>query len=237
MTANMCQAAMVQHTVWRLPVARWVGVGCAPLAEPDTLDLGFIEPLLRRRLSPLARAALHAAHACSQHCHSVRMVYASRHGELGRTVETLYNLAREEVLSPTAFSLSVLNSAAGIFSIARSDTAPATAISAGTETFGFGLLEASTRASLDPSTPVLYVYADAAPPAPIGALPGDPMQPLALAMLIDGNCDEVLEVRMSPETGSASNTPQAVSCFHALTGSKSEWSSAHRQWQWEMQRR
>jgi hypothetical protein len=234
MNTTVGLSEVAPQTVWQIPLAKWVAWGCDLAPEQTVPDLAYIEPLLRRRLSPLARTALHVAHACSRHYPSVRMVYASRHGELGRTIETLYSLARGEVLSPTTFSLSVLNSAAGVFSTARHDEAPATAISAGLETFGFGLLEAWTRARLDPASPVLYVYADIPAPAPLGRQPGDPAGPLALAMLIDGSQDQVLETRMLPSDSPASSEPQAMACVAALDGATSDWSSGHRQWQWGM---
>lgn len=222
------------YASWRVPVAKWAAWGCHAEQTGAALELGYIDPLLRRRLSPLARAALHVAHACAREHRSVQMVYASRHGELGRTIESLRNLAHDEALSPTTFSLSVLNSAAGIFSIARRDEAPATAIAAGTETFGFGLLEAYARARLAPDRPVLYVYADAPAPAPLGRQDCDPERPMALAMLIDGAADDSLEMRMLAPAGEPSAEPQAVSCLSVLEGAASRWSSEQRQWQWEM---
>lgn len=234
MSAEVHHSEAAPHATWQVPIAKWVAWGCDPAQAQTAPDLAYIEPLLRRRLSPLARAALHVAHTCSRHCRSVRMVYASRHGELSRTIETLRNLARGEVLSPTTFSLSVLNSAAGIFSIARHDEAPATAISAGLETFGFGLLEALTRARLDPDTPVLYVYADAPAPLPLGQQSNDPTGPIALAMLIDGTNGDILKTTMQPSDDPASSEPQALACLAALEGATARWTSGHRQWQWEM---
>lgn len=225
---------MSKTAAWRLPVAKWIAwdSGSKSGAAPD---LGFIEPLLRRRLSPLARAALHVANACCDGYQSVRFVYASRHGELGRTVELLRNLVHNEPLSPTTFSLSVLNSAAGVFAIARSDHAPATAIAAGRESFGFGLLEAYTRHRLDPATPVLYVYADAPAPDPIGSQPGDPGGILAVAMLIDSASSGGLAVGFTAGNGEADGRPQALSCVDALHGNPGRWSSGARTWHWEQQ--
>lgn len=191
--------------------------------------------MLRRRLSPLAKAALHAANVCAEGHQSLSMVYASRHGELGRTVEMLRNLANREDLSPTTFSLSVLNSAAGIFSIARADHAPATAVSAGTETFGFGLLEACARAKLSPEVPVLYLYADTAAPHPVGPQAGDPESPLAVAMLIGGSSTSILEMTSVPAGGDASPSPQALACLSALEGNCTAWHSGRRQWKWTAQ--
>jgi hypothetical protein len=225
----------MQLTQWRVPVAKWVAWGCDPAQAQGAPELAFIEPMLRRRLSPLARAALHAAYACAREVPSVRMVYASRHGELGRTIESLHNLAHAEALSPTNFSLSVLNSVAGMFSIARQDTAASTAISAGLETFGFGLMEASMRAELDSSSPVLYVYADTQAPEPIGRQHGDPAAPLALALLIGGECaNQTLQIFTKMSNAPRSEEPQAMACFTALGGKFSCWHSGHRKWEMQL---
>lgn len=213
-------------------MTKWVAWGRQSTPSEAAPDLGFIDALLRRRLSPLARAALHAANICAEGHKPLPVVYASRHGELGRTVAMLRNLANQEDLSPTTFSLSVLNSAAGIFSIARGDHAPATAVSAGRETFAFGLLEAWSRAKLNPETPVLYLYADTAAPDPVGPQACDPESSLAVAMLIGGNSAGILEITSTPAEGNASPGPQALACLSALEGNPATWHSGHRQWQW-----
>lgn len=189
--------------------------------------------MLRRRLSPLARAALHAANHCSEGLRSVRFVYASRHGELGRTLELLRNLARDEPLSPTTFSLSVLNSAAGVFAMARGDRGPATAIAAGRESFGFGLLEAYTQYRLNPATPVLFVYADSPAPAPLGRQLSDPEDILAVGMLIDARGQNLLDFNFTSTDEEADRAPQALSCIDALLGRTGRWSSGTRLWHWE----
>lgn len=214
-------------------MAKWVAWGRSSTPAETSPNLGYIDPLLRRRLSPLARAALHAANICAEGYPSLPVVYASRHGELGRTIEMLGNLANREDLSPTTFSLSVLNSAAGIFSIARGDHAPATAVSAGMESFGFGLLDACTRAQLNPGLPVLYLYADTAAPAPVGPQAGDPESPLAVAILIGGNSASILEITAVPAEGDASPGSQALACLSALEGNPAAWHSGRRQWQWQ----
>ena len=50
-------------------------------------DVGFVEPMLRRRLSPLAKMTLRVAYDCARDVPDVRIVYASRHGELLRRVQ------------------------------------------------------------------------------------------------------------------------------------------------------
>ena len=124
---------------WTIPVARWSSWPAAASAAPD---IGFIEPIVRRRLSTLSRVALKVAHDCVAGSRSTRVVFASRHGELRRTTDILRNISAGEPVSPTAFSLSVLNAMTGVFGIARGDRSAASAISAGAETLGYALLEA-----------------------------------------------------------------------------------------------
>jgi hypothetical protein len=213
-----------------VPLARWQSIGAFP-ADGEALNLAYIEPMLRRRLSPLARATLHVARRCVNELDSIQLVYASRHGELQRTVELLSSLATEEVMSPTAFGLSVLNSVPGIFSIARGDFSPSTAISAAEETFGFGLIDAMARARVS-RQPVLYLYADAPAPSPLCSQPADPADFLVTGMLLDPDVQPWLTVATRTVIEDAACEPQAVSCMRAIAGSATSWSSGSRRWTW-----
>ncbi|WP_277036808.1 beta-ketoacyl synthase chain length factor [Caballeronia mineralivorans] len=164
---------------WTMPVARWSATAAAVAA-----DISFIEPIVRRRLSSLSRIALKVAHDCVAERDRVRVVFASRHGELRRTTDILCAIRAGEPVSPTAFSLSVLNAMTGIFGIARGDRSPASAISAGPETLGYALLEAHAQFAADPSSPVLMVYADEPADAAYGTIE-DEVQGGALAILLD----------------------------------------------------
>lgn len=218
-------------TSWDISVTKW-----AACEGVESTNLGFIPALLRRRLSPLARCALYVANVCTQECSSAGFVFASRHGELHRTVELLGNLARDEDLSPTLFSLSVLNSAAGIFSIARNDHAPATAIAAGNESFGYGLLEAHLRARRDPNCPVVYVYADAPVPDPLGRQPGDPEAVFALGLLIESKGSTCLHTEIHSDASSqTSPTLQAHACLQALEAGVGAWTGERHHWRWSLQ--
>ena len=111
-------------------------------------------------------------------------VFASRHGELGRTVNILHALSAQEMPSPAAFSLSVHNAAAGIFSIARTDPAPSTALAAGDETLLWALQEALIRLDADLDAQVLVVYADEPLPTEYPASASTPEPAHALAFLL-----------------------------------------------------
>jgi hypothetical protein len=225
-----------------LPLRRWA-LWDARWPDNPAADVSYIDPLLRRRLSPLARSALDVAQRCIGDLPSVSVVYASRHGELTRTIELLHSLRRQEPLSPATFSLSVLNAAAGVFSIARHDTAPATAISAGVESLGLGLLDTFARLQTQPDRPVLFIYAEAPVPAPLSPQMGDPEATLALALLLDPHSLTRIHVQTAHHEGCASAEPQALSFIRALSLATNttmtphdegplSWLSGHRRWTW-----
>jgi hypothetical protein len=167
---------------WTIPVGRWSSWPATASAAPD---IGFIEPIVRRRLSTLSKVALKVAHDCVAQ-DAVRVVFASRHGELRRTTDILRSISAGEPVSPTAFSLSVLNAMTGVFGIARGDRSAASAISAGAETLGYALLEAHAQYAAQPASPVLLVYADEPADAAYGTIE-DEVQGGALAILLDSD--------------------------------------------------
>ena len=223
---------------WTAPVARWAVLdACAqPAGAPSAAELGFIDPMLRRRLSPMARMSLKVAHDCVHDLPSIRFVYASRHGELNRTTTMLDNLASGEALSPTAFSMSVLNASAGLFSILRNDTAPATAISAAAESFGYGLLEASLQLASHPQQPVLLVFADEPVPEVYGqSEPGDDAH--AIAILLKSDAATTIAWTCSPGEKTASSETQSRAFLRCLEPGQDRavWRGAGKNWSWNRQ--
>jgi hypothetical protein len=190
--------------------------------------------MLRRRLSPLARMSLHVAHACAEGLSQLRLVFASRHGELNRTMDLLRQLAHDEPLSPTAFSLSVHNTAAGIFSIVRRDRSPATAIAAGDETLGCALLEAYCQLEADPALPVLVVYADEPLPEPYRGFATGPEPHHALAVLLAPGAGRSVEFEVSAGDREApSPGPQSLAMLPGLTaGREGKWTGTRHTWAW-----
>jgi hypothetical protein len=112
----------------------------------------------RRRLSRLSRLSLAAAYDCADGNHRLPTVFASQHGEIHRTLGLLGDLAQGEPLSPMAFSLSVHNTASGLYSIASGNTAPSTAVTAGLDTLPMALVEAMGQ--LQRHDEVMVVYAE-----------------------------------------------------------------------------
>lgn len=147
---------MVQHLnlavrhwqAWRPGIAttaQWQALlaGEVPVSDDASPAVTFVEPLLRRRLSRLSRLLLAVAKPCVDAAVGrYQLVFANRHGELTTTVQLLQSLAQGETPSPMGFSLSVHNTAAGLYSIACADRAPATALAAGSQTLFAALVEA-----------------------------------------------------------------------------------------------
>jgi hypothetical protein len=182
-----------------IPVLRWHYWEGSPSELPE---LKSVEPLLRRRLSPQGRAALAVADIVAGGLHPVRVVYASQHGELARTLGIMESLRPEspDGPSPASFALSVLNSTPGIYSIARRDHSPALALSAGEASCWYGLLEAA-QVWIEHRAPVLLISADAPVPTLFRRGQVDPAPVRALAVLIGEGGAEHRLIRSSSQSG------------------------------------
>lgn len=189
--------------------------------------------MLRRRLSPLGRASLYVAHTCAENMDHIPLIYASRHGELARTVGLLEALAAGEPLSPTSFSLSVLNATAGIYSTLRRDASSASAVSAGVETLGFGLVEAVVQWQTAPLQSVLFVYADAPLPEIYPADNQSPSKVTALALLLSREATDEIEFGWEVANGDSGPLTQAEALHSCLAhGTGATWSGESRTWYW-----
>jgi Beta-ketoacyl synthase, N-terminal domain len=220
---------------WTIPVARWSSWPADAVAVPD---IRFVEPMVRRRLSTLSRVALKVAYDCALERSSVRTVFASRHGELRRTTDILRDISAGEPISPTAFSLSVLNAMAGVFGIARGDREASSALSAGAETLGYALLEAHAQYASDPSTPVLLVYADE-PADPAYGTIEEEVHGGALAILLDQpyagqlSCTRTTGDGARDDLGSTLFATQSQAVHHCLEArAPARWRGDTAVWQW-----
>jgi hypothetical protein len=92
------------------------------------------------------------------------VVFASRHGDLIRTIEMLDAIAMHNPISPTNFGLTVHNAVVGMAAILQKNRQPALAMAAGLDTFWFGLCDVVARSQVS-GQPHLYLYADMPTPA------------------------------------------------------------------------
>jgi hypothetical protein len=194
-------------------------------------DVSYVEPMTRRRLSPLARAVLHCAGRCQTAAGDIRIVAASRHGEVGRTLEQLEDIASGNELSPTAFSLSVHNATAGILSIVRRNRAPVNAVAAGEETFAWGLLDAYATLVSAPEQPVLFLYGDDRLPDALSEFEPAPDGLHAIGLMLGRDARHSLRIRTSASAGGA--TRRSLPGTFMASPSGGRWAGQRAmQWEW-----
>lgn len=192
--------------------------------------------MMRRRLSSLSRMALKVADDCIEPQSATRVVFASRHGELRRTTDILRDIEAGRLVSPNAFSLSVLNAMSGLFGIARRDRSAATAISAGAETLGYALLEAHAQYADQPGSPVLVVYADEPADACYGPIEQE-VERSAFALLLDASKTAQGQLTCSVthaggEQGGAFATQSEALCHCLSDGGAATWRGSGGSWHW-----
>ncbi len=206
----------------------------APCPVPDAQqqpDVGFLPALQRRRLSRLARMAFHVAWPLAEEQPALPLVFASRHGETPRTLAILSDLADNEPLSPTQFSLSVHNAIIGQWSILRGDSSEMSALAAEGDGLEQAMLEASGLLA-EGAPRVLLVIAEEAPPALYAEHVDDVPFPYALALLLSPGDD--WQLRLNNASGPRAPWPHALSLLCALhngqTTLQHHWKQ--RQWTW-----
>lgn len=188
----------------------WLAGGTRSAADSQP-DVNQLPALLRRRLDRLGRMALHTAWPCLEALDSVTFVFATRHGSLRRTMELLAALAHDQLLSPALFSTSVHNGTAGLYSIARGDRGAATAIAAGMDTLGMGLLEGAGLIAAG-ATHVLVCYADDKLPPPYDTAPGngESRAPFCISLLLEPVTQGADVCHLVPAIGAASEAPETA---------------------------
>lgn len=142
----------------------------APLnaAEPKAPAV-LVPPMLRRRLSPLGRAAAEAAAPllAAAEDKNLPWVYASRWGDLQLAVDSLESVAAGGTVSPAAFSTSVHNAPPALLSIALEHTGNLTALAGGP--FSLEAAFESAVGLLFEAPQVLLICADLKPPVQTNA--------------------------------------------------------------------
>lgn len=126
----------------------WTPSWCYPETEEQKNAgvpvVSWVPANTRRRLSSFAKMAFYVSHQVGAGNYS-ETIFASRHGDLSKTLVQLEDLAENEPLSPTQFALSVHNAVSGQLSIATGNALPSTTISAGKNTLEAALIVAYSR--------------------------------------------------------------------------------------------
>jgi Beta-ketoacyl synthase, N-terminal domain len=121
----------------------WAHAPALPEGD-DTPGLPEVPAMQRRRIERLGRMAIQAACWCEQpdDAGQVPLVFASRHGDVARSMELLDTLRQDAPMSPTGFGLSVHNAVAALYSIARGQRGNYLALAGGRGTVEAACVEA-----------------------------------------------------------------------------------------------
>jgi beta-ketoacyl synthase-like protein len=139
----------------------WAGAAAADhAADAPSPPAAPVPMMLRRRATPFGQKIVGSAAACGDALRRARYVLASRHGEFSRIVGILRALDAGELPSPAEFSMVVHHALTGLLSIGAGNTRGHTALAAGLDSFGFGLIEAASCLAEQPDEPVLLLYGD-----------------------------------------------------------------------------
>lgn len=219
----------------RADVREWLAADSAPGDPADRPDVRFVPAMLRRRLKRMARMQVSVARQCLGDEDSFPMVFASRDGEIHRTADLLTDLLRDGDMSPAGFSLSVHNSASGVFSIARRDPTATTTVAAGEDTLPMAVLEALAQLRCAGPPRVLVAFADEPLPVPYDAYESGAVEPIGLGLLL--SLDEDAErFTLSSETVSgqaerpgSTGVREILKCLCGLEP-QNEWRTDTKRW-------
>lgn len=177
--------------------------------------LASVPKMLKRRLSPLAKIAFCAANQCIDEHMIMPMVFSSSHGELAKSFAMMEMLEAGEEISPTAFSLSVHNAIAGLFSMAWQNKLQCTVVAAGEEGLAAAFIEALGLLQEGAEQVLLVFYdeplLDFYPSAPF-KLSADKSCALALRIAETGK-GQALRMSSLPLTGNDGEQPVQLSAF------------------------
>jgi len=140
-------------------VSRWEIRKSTIDAGNSTPDISKIPALTRRRLNAFGKTA--GSLISEMIDDQPLIVFASRYGDVERSVSILEQISNSEDLSPMHFSLSVHNAVSGLLSIAWKINEMQSVISAGENSLVMGLTEAFALIEAFPEKQILFVYLDA----------------------------------------------------------------------------
>lgn len=198
-------------------------------------ELPQVPAMTRRRLSMLTKMTFDVALKVCPQPGPVSTIFASRHGDLRKTLGLLEQIARDEALSPTQFALSVHNAIVGQLSLFSQNTADTNAVAAGADSLHYAVLEAAARLQTDNNVQhVLVLYADEPVPDIYQSFCQDPAQPVALALLLSRSEGEKIAFVRQPIEGQIAAEQQVVQLLPWLQQQSRQVAikGRHCQWLW-----
>jgi hypothetical protein len=203
--------------------------------ELTPVPVNLIKPMMRRRMSSLSKLALQAALQISVDQRIDYIIFSSRHGELTRTAKLIKDIMSGEDASPTAFSQSVHNTAAGLFTIGSHRATPVTSLSAVESSVHHALIEAAIYLQEKPTHQVLLVDFDEPLPAPYQQYESQPYQGYAFATLL--SFGEQYQLSWSKNNlSSADQLPQSFAIIDYLLNDEKQKNIADKRLKWSWTR-
>jgi len=178
------------------------------LLQDGALEVKQIPPLLRRRFKTLGKVASSAVLAAQSDGQQLPSIFASRHGDTELTLSLLEEIAKEEPVSPTGFSLAVHNAIGGLLSIVRKDQSPMTAIASMNGLVMSSLYEAV--AQLEQYDRVLCVIYDVPLPALYETYTPSLPFPLAVAFVLSLDEEQGLTLTAKPREADQGHAEKSV---------------------------
>lgn len=203
-------------------------------------DVSMVPAMKRRRMSSLSRMAFATALDCLGDSDIKPVcVFATRHGELLRTINIIESLVEGKDISPTDFSLSVHNTALGMFSIFTDNKLPATTVVAGIDTFGAALIEAAVHRHRFPDRHILLVFFDEPLPSPLNSLQVGPAEACSISLLLSPTQETNLVIgRRQTKDKSSEHSDRDINLaedflkFYLGTEAISEITTPNAVWRW-----
>ena len=206
-----------------------------PLQGSDEApDVSFLPAMQRRRLGRLARMAFAVGWPLAEGHARLPLVFVSRHGETPRTFEILCDVAADEPLSPTQFSLSVHNAVIGLWSILRGETSEMTALAAAGDGLEHGVFEAAALLA-EGAPAVLVIVTEEQPPQAYCDWIDDVPFPYAVGLLLTPGTDWQLSLKPGSETSPRAQWPHALNLLRILNTAQRacEHPWKNRLWNWQ----
>lgn len=200
---------LVDEAAWQV----WAQHGLWPV-EPPFPATPLLPMMMARRLSQGSRLAVQVGLSLLARHPVDYAIFASRHGELTRSMTLLQALADRQALSPTDFSMSVHNTAAGLCSIQGKAAIPMTSLAAGESSLMAGLTEAVGALQAGARKVLLVAFEG---PVPEFHRPwlGSEAPPHALGLVLEAG-DQWRCEGVRPAVDAARPLPQSLAFWRAL---------------------
>lgn len=204
--------------------------------DPKPVVADLIKPMMRRRMSSLSKLALQTALQISKGQSIDYIVFSSRHGELTRTVKLIEEIMVGGDASPIAFSQSVHNTAAGLFTISTNRATPVTSLAAVESTLHHALIEVFIYLQENPTHHVLLVDFDEPLPVPYQQYEKQNYQGVAFAALLSAGKQYQLSWEKSSSPAEV-QLPQSFAVIDYLLNNKKQKTiiDSRLQWSWACQ--